>query len=64
MVFEALRVRNLVRKAAPRTIKILKAYMNEVLFMCVPFTYGSLIFLLLIVLKKYLKIECCHEHRG
>lgn len=64
LVFEALRVCNLVRKAALTIIKMLKAYMKGVLFMCVPFTYRSLIFLLLIVLKKYWKMECSREHRA
>ena len=63
LVFEALRVSNLVMKAALRTVKILTPHMNEVLFMYLPFMYSSLIFLLLIVLKRYLKIECFHEPR-
>ena len=64
LVFEALRVCKLVRKASLKTIKILKAHMNGLLFICLPFIYSSLIFLLLIVLKKYLKIECSREHRA
>lgn len=54
---------NLVRKAALRTIKILKAHMNGVLLVRMPFMYSTLIFPLLIVLKGYLKMECSHEHR-
>lgn len=61
LVFETLRVSNLVMKVALRALKMPKPHMNEVVFMYMLFMDSSLIFLLLNVLEKYLKIECFHE---
>lgn len=44
-----------------KSLKMLKPHMNEVVFMYMTFMDSSLIFLLLNVLEKYLKIECFHE---
>lgn len=64
LVLEALRVTHLVINATLRTIKIRKVHRNEErLFMYMPFMYSLLIFQLLVVLQKYLKMECSHEHR-
>lgn len=64
LVLEALRVTHLVIKVTLRTIKIRKVQRNEeLLFMYMPFMYSLLIFQLLMVLQKYLKMECSHEHR-
>lgn len=58
LVLGALGVGHLVMNAALRTIKIPKEYMNEdILFLCMPFMWSSLIILPLVVLQTYLKME-------